>query len=260
MIASRIAAAVAVALVLAGCDAETSENGPVDKARSTTEAFLAKCAAKDALAVANLLTETTRATFIAAGDTLEGCSELTKLGGVGPPPEPSELQRTFADATVEEAEVNAGFGAATIAAPGGLRSTIELEEVHGRWHIANPLPADPTPEAPPREDAEKAVADYLAACADEDAVAAGYILVPKAEREAFVESDDVLATCGETVAWDGGEPPEDLAAALAEAEVAEVTVEGTSATATIETPDGGGELELEVLESRWLLAPPVPPN
>lgn len=255
------AAVAALALALAGCSADTAENGPADKAQSTAETFLTECAKKNPEAVAGLLTAATRRTFIEAPDTLEACSEVAKLGGIGPPPEPSELERAFAEATVEEVAVNGGFGAVTVVTADDLRSTLELEEVHGRWYIANPLPSDPTPEAPPQEDAEKAVTDFLTACADEDALAAGYILVPKAEREDFVAAEDVLATCGDTVSWEQEPGAERLARVFEEAEVSEVAVEGRAATVTIETVDGSaGELLLEVQEGRWLLAPPVPPR
>ena len=133
MVRTRMLVVLAAAAVAAGCGA--TETPPHNEAMGAVKAFLAACAEEEGVAAADALTETTRAAFLEAGDTIEGCQKVLRLQEPHRPP--LAAAESFRKATVGEVHVAGGFGSAMVIVE-GKHSHVELEEVGRRWRVSSP--------------------------------------------------------------------------------------------------------------------------
>jgi hypothetical protein len=132
----RALAALTLTVALGGCNAKTAANDPTDKARTTVETFMEACGHRETDAVAELLTEDTRTKFIEGSHTAESCA---KVLGIPPEGGTAALEGAFSTSRVTAAESNGGYASVTVEIPDRGSSTVELEEVRGRWYVSNPL-------------------------------------------------------------------------------------------------------------------------
>ena len=123
-----------VCLLAAGCDHRNPS--PRDNAEATAETFLESCANDDPEAAMGVLTEPLRTTFSRAGPTARACSRFLRMGN--PSGDEAALLATFRRARVSSVVVSGGLARATVAAPGGARSTLDLGFSAGEWKVETP--------------------------------------------------------------------------------------------------------------------------
>jgi hypothetical protein len=121
----------------AGCASDPPETEGLDeRARATVSTLLATCARGDGEAVLGLLTPPAREEFIDAESVFEGCDRVLDLGVESEVEAPS----AFRAAEVESVEMDEDLGSATIRAPDGESSEVELENSGDTLLVSNPLP------------------------------------------------------------------------------------------------------------------------
>jgi hypothetical protein len=128
------AAVMLVCLVAAGCDHPNTR--PHDKARATAETFLESCARDRPEAAIDVLTEPLHDAFSRAGSPARACSRFLRVGD--PTKDDAELLAAFRRASVGTVVVKGGLARATVAAPGGTRSKIDLGFSAGEWKVESP--------------------------------------------------------------------------------------------------------------------------
>lgn len=133
--AARLAGAALWAGLLttvAACQDPTS--GPADKAEATVATLLQVCARGEGEAALDLLSPAVRSVFIEAGSTFAGCEAVLELGA------DSEVlaPQLFSEAVVGSVHVDDGYGTATVTAPDGNTSELELESTGDQWLVSNP--------------------------------------------------------------------------------------------------------------------------
>ena len=133
MTATRVLATFATALAAVGCGA--TETPPHNEAMGAVRSFLAACAEEEGTAAAETLTESTRAAFLDAGDTIAGCEKVLHVQEPYRPP--LVAAESFRKAAVAEVHTAGGFGSAVVIVD-GKHSHVELEEVGRRWRVSSP--------------------------------------------------------------------------------------------------------------------------
>ncbi len=126
------AVTVAATALLAGCSEVDTDLD--DKARSTVATLLQACSRGEGEAAVDLLTPPAREELIGAESVVAGCDRVLDLGVESE----LEARTVFAEAVVEEVMAGDGFGTATIRAPDGETSEVELESVGDAWLVSNP--------------------------------------------------------------------------------------------------------------------------
>ncbi len=121
-----------LALSLAGCP--EAETGPVDTAESTVKTLLHACAHESAEAALPVLTPPERSRLVTAASVADGCERVLGLTIEGEVLAPEVFEET----SVDNVTTDGGFGTATIRAPGGEASSLELESRGSRWFVSNP--------------------------------------------------------------------------------------------------------------------------
>jgi hypothetical protein len=127
-------AVTVICLLAAGC--EHRNPSPRDNAEATAETFLESCARDDPEAAVGALTEPLRAAFSRAGSTARACSRFLGVGD--PSGNEAELLATFGRARVSSVAVSGGSARATVAAPPGARSSLDLGFSAGEWKVETP--------------------------------------------------------------------------------------------------------------------------
>jgi hypothetical protein len=132
-------AALAAAVAAAGCGEVTFKSTAESKeqAASAVRTWLGACAAERGEAVLDPLPRPVRKEILAAPDVRAGCERIADLTAT-PEPTSDELRTLFEETKVEHVEVDGGIGMATLRAPDGRTSELDLETDRGRWQLSNP--------------------------------------------------------------------------------------------------------------------------
>ena len=126
-------------VVAAGCGQVTYKSSPESQrqAASAVRTWLGACAAERGEAVLEPLTRPTRKLILTARDVPSGCERIADLTAA-PTPTRDELRALCEETRVEKVEVEGGTGSATLRAPDGRTSELDLETDRGRWQLSNP--------------------------------------------------------------------------------------------------------------------------
>jgi len=132
-------ALAALASVATACGQVTYKSTPEsrEEAASAVRTWLGACATERGEAVLEPLPGPTRELVLTARDVRSGCERIADLSAV-PEPTSDELRTLFEDTKVEHVEVEGGIGAATLRAPDGRTSELDLQTDRGRWLLSNP--------------------------------------------------------------------------------------------------------------------------
>lgn len=137
----RLAAGTAIcaAVALAGCSTGV-QAGDEDHARAAVSTLLSLCAEGRGVDALALLSTPARRAFLEGEDARAGCERV--IGLVPGEGDDVALDTVFEQARVTRVRAHGGLAEIEVGAPGGLRATLEAEDVGDEWLITNTrLPA-----------------------------------------------------------------------------------------------------------------------
>jgi len=126
----RAASGLLVILALGGCGG--THTTQEESARGAVDTLIQTCAAERPNAVLEVLNPPARSAFVNAGGELAGCMDV--LGVRLPGASAAELRAIH----VGSVQANDLSATASLSAPGGVRSRVELEKSRGTWYVMSP--------------------------------------------------------------------------------------------------------------------------